>query len=94
MPNFLGKDKCAHDDSFSKGLNGLLEYPHYTKPRDFRGMLVPDVLLNGNHKEIDKWRKKESIRRTLIRRPDLLKDYKFDKEELKLYNEVILEEKK
>ena len=72
IPNYLGKDKCAHDDSFSKGLNGLLEYPHYTKPREYRGMKVPDVLLNGNHKEIDEYRKKESLKRTKTRRPDLL----------------------
>ena len=78
-------------DSYS---NGLLEHPQYTRPQVYKNLEVPFVLQNGNHKEIDKWRKKESIRRTLIRRPDLLKDYKFDKEELKLYNEVILEEKK
>ena len=78
-------------DSYS---NGLLEHPQYTRPQVYKDLEVPFVLQNGNHKEIDKWRKKESIRRTLTRRPDLLKDYKFDKEELKLYNEVILEEKK
>lgn len=72
IENFLGKDKCAHDDSFSSGLDGLLEYPHYTKPREFEGMLVPEVLLNGNHKEIEEFRKNESIKRTKARRPDLL----------------------
>ena len=71
IANFLGKDKCAHDDSFSSGLDGLLEYPHYTKPRDFEGMLVPEVLLNGNHKEIEEYRKQQSIERTKTRRPDL-----------------------
>ena len=73
IPNFLGKDKCAFDDSFSQGLDGLLEYPHYTKPRDFRGMLVPEVLLNGNHKEIEEFRKNQSIERTKQKRPDLIK---------------------
>ena len=72
LENFLGKDKCAHDDSFSKGLEGYLEYPHYTKPREYLGMKVPDVLLNGNHKEIEIFRKEESIKRTKTRRPDLL----------------------
>ena len=72
LENYLGKDKCAYDDSFSSGLDGLLEYPHYTKPREYLGMKVPDVLLNGNHKEIEEYRKEQSIKRTKIRRPDLL----------------------
>ena len=72
LENYLGKDKCAHDDSFSEGLQGLLEYPHYTKPREYLGMKVPDVLLNGNHKEIEDFRKKQSLERTKNRRPDLL----------------------
>ena len=72
LENYLGKDKCAHDDSFSSGLDGLLEYPHYTKPREYQGMKVPDVLLNGNHKEIEEFRKAQSIERTQKRRPDLL----------------------
>lgn len=72
LENYLGKDKCAHDDSFSVGLGGLLEYPHYTKPREYMGMKVPDVLLNGNHKEIEVFRHQESIKRTKARRPDLL----------------------
>lgn len=66
----LGKIESAHDDSFS---NGLLEYPQYTKPRDFRGHKVPEVLLNGNHAEIEKFRQQESLKRTKKRRPDLLK---------------------
>ena len=64
----LGKIESAHDDSFS---NGLLEYPHYTKPRDFRGYKVPEVLLNGNHKEINEFRLAQQLERTKIRRPDL-----------------------
>ena len=73
LENYLGKDKCAHDDSFSEGLDGYLEYPHYTKPREYEGMMVPEVLLNGNHKEIENFRKEESLKRTKLRRPDLLK---------------------
>ena len=73
LPEYLGKDASAHNDSFSNGLDGLLEYPHYTKPREYRGFKVPDVLLSGNHKEIEEFRKAESLKRTKTRRPDLLK---------------------
>ena len=69
ISGFLGKDESAQYDSFS---DGLLEYPHYTKPREFRGMKVPDVLLNGNHKEIEKFRAEQKIIRTKAKRPDLL----------------------
>ena len=72
IENFLGKSGSYHNDSFSDGMEGLLEYPHYTKPREYENMLVPDVLLNGNHKEIEEFRKKESLKRTKQRRPDLL----------------------
>lgn len=69
----LGKIQSAEDDSFS---NGLLEYPQYTKPRDFRGYKVPDVLLNGNHKEINEFRQNQQIERTKLRRPDLYEKWK------------------
>lgn len=72
LENYLGCDSCAHCDSFSVGLDGCLEYPHYTKPREFRGLKVPDVLLSGNHKEIENYRKLESLKRTKNKRPDLL----------------------
>ena len=68
----LGKIESAEEDSFS---NGLLEYPHYTKPREYRGLKVPDVLLNGNHKEINEFRYQESLKRTKERRPDLYEKY-------------------
>ncbi len=64
----LGKIESAEDDSFS---NGLLEYPHYTRPREYRGFNVPEVLLNGNHAEIEKYRYEQQIERTKNRRPDL-----------------------
>lgn len=64
----LGKIESAEEDSFS---NGLLEYPHYTKPREYRGLKVPDVLLNGNHAEIAKFRQEQQLIRTKERRPDL-----------------------
>lgn len=69
----LGKIQSAEDDSFS---NGLLEYPQYTKPRDFRGYKVPEVLLNGNHKEINEFRQNQQIERTRLRRPDLYEKWK------------------
>ena len=68
----LGKIESADEDSFS---NGLLEYPHYTKPREYRGLKVPDVLLNGNHKEIAEFRFNMSLERTKKKRPDLYERY-------------------
>ena len=65
----LGKIESMEDDSFS---DGLLEYPQYTKPREYRGLKVPEVLLNGNHKEIEQFRNQQKIERTRARRPDLL----------------------
>lgn len=68
----LGKIESADEDSFS---NGLLEYPHYTKPREYKGLKVPDVLLNGNHKEIAEFRFNMSLERTKKKRPDLYERY-------------------
>ena len=70
LPGALGHEQSAGDDSFS---NGLLEAPQYTRPADFRGWKVPDVLLSGNHSEIAKWRKEQAIKRTRENRPDLLR---------------------
>jgi len=69
VPDVLGERASAEEDSF---YNGLLEYPHYTRPREFRGMEVPDVLTSGHHQLIRDWRRNESLIRTMIRRPDLL----------------------
>src|SRR5215470_10371230 len=69
LPGALGHEQSAADDSFS---NDLLEAPQYTRPADFRGWKVPDVLLSGNHTEIAKWRKEQAIKRTRKNRPDLL----------------------
>lgn len=68
LPGVLGDETSPHDESFAQG---LLEYPQYTRPREFRGMTVPEILLSGNHAQIEKWRREESRRRTLERRPDL-----------------------
>jgi tRNA (guanine37-N1)-methyltransferase len=70
IPGIMGKDASGDDESFE---NGLLEYPHYTRPRDFEGMPIPDVLLSGDHGKIARWREAESLRLTQERRPDLLK---------------------
>jgi tRNA (guanine37-N1)-methyltransferase len=69
LPGVLGDDESSHEESFS---HGLLEYPQYTRPAEFRGMKVPDVLLSGNHAQIAKWRAEQAARRTKERRPDLL----------------------
>ncbi len=70
IPGVLGKEASLDEESFA---SGLLEYPHYTRPEEFRGWKVPDVLLSGNHSEIAKWRKEQAMKRTKRRRPDLLK---------------------
>ena len=70
VPGVLGEENSHRDDSFAQP--GRLEHPQYTRPREFRGMQVPDVLLSGNHEEIDRWRNEQSEHRTRERRPDLL----------------------
>ena len=70
IPGVLGSSESAEDESFSG--SGLLEYPQYTRPAEYRGLTVPDVLLNGNHAEINKWRRQQALKKTLENRPDLL----------------------
>jgi tRNA (guanine37-N1)-methyltransferase len=72
LPGVLGNEDSPVKDSFS---SGLLEHPQYTRPADFRGMKVPEILLSGDHQRIEEWREKESLRRTFLRRPDLLNNY-------------------
>lgn len=83
LPGVLGSNNSS--DSFYQG---FLEYPQYTRPRLYRGMKVPEVLLSGNHKRIAQWRKKESLKRTAERRPDLLKKAKLSPEDDKLLAEI------
>ncbi|MDR7236262.1 tRNA (guanosine(37)-N1)-methyltransferase TrmD [Neobacillus drentensis] len=85
LPEVLGNQESHMKDSFS---TGLLEHPHYTRPADFRGLKVPDVLISGNHKLIEEWRNKEALRRTLLRRPDLLEKIELTKEQEKWLKEV------
>lgn len=85
VPGFLGSAQSAQEESFSEG---LLEYPQYTRPPVFRGMAVPEVLLSGNHAEIQRWRRRESLRRTYLRRPDLLEGGGLSKEDLSFLAEL------
>jgi len=81
----LGKEESMVNDSF---YNEYLDYPHYTRPDEFKGLKVPKILLSGNHKEIDKWRRKQSLLRTLIRRPEIFANKKLSKKELTLLKEL------
>lgn len=87
IPGVLGKLVSAEEDSFS---TGLLEYPQYTRPVDFEGMVVPEVLRNGNHALINRWRRKQSLKATYQLRPELLPQ-KLDKEDSKLLAEIKIE---
>lgn len=79
LPGVLGQEASHINDSFS---TGLLEHPHYTRPADFRGMKVPDVLLSGNHAKIAEWREEQSLKRTFERRPDLLEHIELTEKQL------------
>jgi len=82
---YWGDEQSPVEDSF---YNGLLDYPHYTRPREFEGMEVPEVLLSGNHGMIAQWRQKEALKRTLLRRPDLLEKKELTTEEKELLQEI------
>jgi tRNA (guanine37-N1)-methyltransferase len=78
LPGAVGDEASVEVDSFSRG---LLDYPHFTRPAEFRGLRVPDVLLSGNHADVRRWRKRASLARTLAVRPDLLPEAELDDEE-------------
>ena len=86
IPGVLGSDRSAEEDSF---FNSLLEYPQYTRPFDFRGSGVPEVLLSGNHSAISLWRKREALKRTSLRRPDLLAEAHLTEEDKRLLEEIL-----
>lgn len=90
VPGVLGDIQSAEQDSFS---DGLLDCPHYTKPLEFQGMGVPDVLRSGNHALIAKWRLKQSLQRTLMRRPDLLAKRSLIPKETRLLQEILAEQR-
>jgi len=85
IPGVLGNEGSPYDDSF---IDGLLEYPQYTRPEEYKGRKVPQVLLSGNHQEIAKWRRRESIKRTFLRRPDLLDRANLKKEDFQFLKET------
>jgi tRNA (guanine37-N1)-methyltransferase len=86
LPGVLGSDRSAEEDSF---FQSLLEYPQYTRPSNFRGMDVPEVLLSGNHAAISRWRRTEALRRTWMRRPDLLEKARLSNEDKELLKEIV-----
>ncbi len=90
IPDVINEESHKND-SFS---TRLLEYPQYTRPVEFKGMRVPDVLVSGNHKLIAEYRIKESLRNTYLKRPDLLENYTLNTQETKLLQEIIIEEGK
>jgi len=85
IPGVLGDEESAYRDSFG---DGLLDHPHYTRPAEYRGMKVPEVLLSGNHDAIGKWRRRQSLRATLIKRPDLLETADLTDEDRKVLEEL------
>ncbi|WP_028856127.1 tRNA (guanosine(37)-N1)-methyltransferase TrmD [Psychrilyobacter atlanticus] len=87
LPGVIKKDSYEQDSFY----NGLLDHPHYTRPAEIDGLKVPEILLSGHHKNIELWRKKESLKRTYLRRPDLLEGREFTKEEKKLLKEIVEE---
>lgn len=90
LPETLGNTLSSQTDSFS---TGLLEHPQYTRPRNFRGMEVPDVLVSGNHAKIEEWQNKESLRKTWLKRPDLLDNITLNKQQEKWLKEFEAETK-
>jgi len=90
IPGALGHDQSAVEDSFAQG---LLDCPHYTRPEEYRGRVVPEVLLSGNHEKIRCWRLKQALARTQQRRPDLLEKLELDKEQRLLLEEIRREQK-
>jgi tRNA (guanine37-N1)-methyltransferase len=90
VPGVVGDSRSVVEDSFSRG---LLDHPHYTRPSEFAGQKVPDVLLSGHHEEVRRWRRKTALRRTLERRPDLLDTAALDDEERALLDEIRTEER-
>ena len=91
LPGVLGDDESARNDSF---MSGLLDHPHYTRPVDIYGRRVPDVLLSGNHAEIERWRIKQALGRTNRRRPDLLAGYTLTEKQRQLLEEFEIEKTK
>ncbi|HKQ07007.1 MAG TPA: tRNA (guanosine(37)-N1)-methyltransferase TrmD [Blastocatellia bacterium] len=88
IPGALGCNESAERESFA---DGLLDYPHYTRPAEYRGLKVPDVLISGHHGEIEKWRRRKAMEKTLRRRPDLLERRALSEDERRLLAEILRE---
>jgi tRNA (guanine37-N1)-methyltransferase len=102
LPGAVGNEASTRQESFTShanagesngpdstcGSGGLLDYPHYTRPADFRGMTVPEVLINGNHQQIRSWRREQALRKTLRNRPDLMEDVELSKEDKKILSRM------
>jgi tRNA (guanine37-N1)-methyltransferase len=91
IPGVVGDEQSVAEDSFARG---LLDYPHYTRPAEFAGLKVPDVLLSGHHADVRRWRRKTALARTLDRRPDLIESAALDDEDRELLEEIIKERTK
>jgi len=91
IPGVVGDSRSVEEDSFARG---LLDYPHYTRPSEFEGSRVPDVLLSGHHEEVRRWRKRAALRRTLERRPELLDAAALDDEERAMLGEIRREQER
>ncbi|OPX86710.1 MAG: tRNA (guanine-N(1)-)-methyltransferase [Pelotomaculum sp. PtaB.Bin104] len=88
IPGVLGEDTSSEEESFSAG---LLEYPQYTRPREYRSLMVPEVLLSGHHEEIRKWRRRQSLMRTLACRPELLAQTKLEPEDKIIIKKILID---
>ena len=85
LPGVVGNEFSVKNDSFYRG---ILDHPHYTRPEEFRGKRVPEVLLSGHHKNIENWRRREAIKRTLKRRPELLEKLEITEEDKRILEEI------
>ena len=90
VPGVVGDEQSVAEDSFARG---LLDHPHYTRPAEFAGRRVPDVLLSGHHADVRRWRKRTALERTLERRPDLIERAELDEEDRELLEEIMKERK-
>jgi tRNA (guanine37-N1)-methyltransferase len=91
VPGVVGDEQSVAEDSFARG---LLDYPHYTRPAEFAGLKVPDVLLSGHHADVARWRRKTALARTLDRRPDLIESAALDDDDRELLDEILKERTK
>lgn len=85
IPGVLGDNRSAQEESFT---TGILDYPHYTRPLEFKSLRVPEVLISGNHQQIKKWRRQEALKRTFLRRPDLIREERLSSEDFEFLQQL------